>query len=858
MQEETGVSHAVATPERAGAPPSSMLGAAPGEPPRGPDPSAAVPIPAAPDADVRMPAAEASGDAAPHAQKQRRVMTGARTSKPWGVSAQPHAKRLAHCQRCKAGFNGGEWRVGPMAARQVDSTAHRGQRWFHLSCVDAHLGPASSLLGYAALTESERQDLETAMAKCREPILPVLTPAPTQVPVLPGMDAAERPPHPGATVASASGDLPTLGAGLPPAYCSAAPEVPCPTTDRRTLEQARAPPDGEVPVEALSESGAEDEDAWDEFLDDDLSAGDPSEVVLFANLDWWDSMPWDRILLLGAPTTAMLPDSMSVAVCNVRVRVCEAIERAHQGWLGMHTRTPERLWKVFLALDGLIFSEGGHSLAITRRDRIQERLGWIFAGQWDVAWMSMEEQVHQGPLIRGREDKIGDRVRRVSALVQAGELSRAAAAVWSHGDMADAAAVVTKFQRTQQPASSEGGQGRAAAGGSTSGSGTGVSSGALPADPSTRAELRSAVAHHLRTQFGRFPRRGGAGPGGGRYEHWAPLRHDPDGAQTVASTLARLAVGDLPQGAQEALMAAKLAGIPKATPGDIRILGCGGVARRMVGRSAAKVYHSQMREAAGEQQFGLARDGCGALHRRLCTAANARPGVWVLAVDLSDAFSSMSRTHIKRAVKDKVPALAPLAETWLPESIQHVAGGGASRGRMVLQHRGVDQGCPMSPGFFALGTADDLKLGRETIRQRDADGDCCAFLDDTYFVGHAQGIFPGFEAWKRSIESKGLSVNMRKTQLWSPDPHAEVPAEFQHYAKHKVPTLKAVGSTMAYVAEHTVDEDWRDVPLTDFLNAEALAGLHSPAAGGGAGTGVSSGAAAPLACGQAFLDKQQL
>ncbi len=309
-------------------------------------------------------------------------------------------------------------------------------------------------------------------------------------------------------------------------------------------------------------------------------------------------------------------------------------------------------------------------------------------------------------------------------------------------------------------------------------------------------------------------------------------------------------------------MAARLAGIPKAVPTDIRILGCGGVARRMVGRSAAKVYHAQMRDAAGDQQYGLARDGCGALHRRLCTAANARPGVWVLAVDLSDAFSSLSRAHIKQAVRDKVPALAPLAEAWLPESTQHVAGGGASRARMVTQWHGVDQGCPMSPGFFALGTAEDLKLGRTAVRRRDADGDCGAFLDDTYFVGLAQGVFPGFEAWKQSIESKGLRVNMRKTQLWSPDPNAELPAEFQHYAIYKVRTLKAVGSTMAYVAEHALDADWRDVPLTDFSNADALAGMSQPvegrpAPGGAVGTGVSPGAAAPVACGQAFLDKQQ-
>eukprot|EP00959_Pyramimonas_sp_CCMP1952_P190094 3976752-Pyramimonas_sp.AAC.1 len=38
----------------------------------------------------------------------------------------------------------------------------------------------------------------------------------------------------------------------------------------------------------------------------------------------------------------------------------------------------------------------------------------------------------------------------------------------------------------------------------------------------------------------------------------------------------------------------------------------------------------------GDQQFGLAKDGCGALYRRLCAMANSSPGKWAVAVDLGD------------------------------------------------------------------------------------------------------------------------------------------------------------------------------------------------------------------------------
>eukprot|EP00959_Pyramimonas_sp_CCMP1952_P380952 7981880-Pyramimonas_sp.AAC.1 len=63
----------------------------------------------------------------------------------------------------------------------------------------------------------------------------------------------------------------------------------------------------------------------------------------------------------------------------------------------------------------------------------------------------------------------------------------------------------------------------------------------------------------------------------------------------------------------------------------------------MVGRSAAKVHHEDMRTAVGGQQCGPAKDRCGTLHRRLCTMANSSPRKWVVAVDLGDAFSNIPR-----------------------------------------------------------------------------------------------------------------------------------------------------------------------------------------------------------------------
>eukprot|EP00959_Pyramimonas_sp_CCMP1952_P161021 3367215-Pyramimonas_sp.AAC.1 len=62
---------------------------------------------------------------------------------------------------------------------------------------------------------------------------------------------------------------------------------------------------------------------------------------------------------------------------------------------------------------------------------------------------------------------------------------------------------------------------------------------------------------------------------------------------------------------------------------------------------------------------------------------------------------------------------------------------------------------------------------------------------------------------------------MSKTKIWSPDPHAVLPAEFAEYTQYRAQKLKAVGSTLA-CTNHDADADWRDVPLTDFAVPEDL------------------------------------
>ena len=102
-------------------------------------------------------------------------MTGGRITR-WCVRIQSAKGRKAHCWRCLQGFDPGAWRLAAAPTRAVGSTAHAGNKWLRLTCVDGPLPPASGIEGYAQLAVSEREDLEAAIVRRAGPVLPLREP----------------------------------------------------------------------------------------------------------------------------------------------------------------------------------------------------------------------------------------------------------------------------------------------------------------------------------------------------------------------------------------------------------------------------------------------------------------------------------------------------------------------------------------------------------------------------------------------------------------------------------------------------------------------------------------------------------
>ena len=175
----------------------------------------------------------------------------------------------------------------------------------------------------------------------------------------------------------------------------------------------------------------------------------------------------------------------------------------------------------------------------------------------------------------------------------------------------------------------------------------------------------------------------------------------------------RLVTGEVPEQVQDAFLVARLNGIWKADKKGVRVLGCGGAIRRLLGRAVAKEFKEYVKGIVGEGQFGLQPDGTGRLHRYLCAFMAANKAERLIAsVDIEDAFMRIDREEALEIIKEVAPDLASIAMAWIKSTQEHVLTGREGKTAWVKQQNGFDQGCPLSPMFLSSRYAGQLKRRR--------------------------------------------------------------------------------------------------------------------------------------------------
>ena len=503
------------------------------------------------------------------------------------------------------------------------------------------------------------------------------------------------------------------------------------------------------------------------------------------NMEWWERLVDDG-LLNQAATLSDVPGSLVVAVGEAREAVAQytlTATSANQAAAG---------WKCFLAMDRLLFGELKNPVAEEQHskvsERVAERLHDFWAGRWDSLWADTCVETRQPSTSSADKQK----AQRVEKLLLQGEISKAAGAAWGPPSTRSPSETAAAFAKQ----------------------GASVPE-ARFAGPLVRGTecLQADVTEYLRTIWRKTPKGSGTGVQGDRFEHWAPLAATPDKSPAAAALLSRLAGGDVPQDVLDLVLAGRLLGLAKKDDGT-RVLACGSVPRRLVGKAVCQVRREAISEAVGRLQFGVGvSGGTEVLHKILSAKAEEFPHSAFVSLDVKNAFPSIRRQAVLEAVQRRCPDLFPLAKQWYNRASRHVVTGKPGDGsRMLEQFSGLDQGCPLSPAFFAIAIADALADIDKFAKSLDRDAAVYAYLDDIYFFAKLAVIDQILDFTRKRLQVLGLELNLPKTRVWFP---AGAPPQLPGWADRcKVQVLPCLGSSLSFVRPRQDNaDDSRDVEI---------------------------------------------
>ena len=281
----------------------------------------------------------------------------------------------------------------------------------------------------------------------------------------------------------------------------------------------------------------------------------------------------------------------------------------------------------------------------------------------------------------------------------------------------------------------------------------------LPLQATPAAVLRR---EHLDAVMQRLPRGKAAGPSGWTYEHIRAVVSASDAsAAAVQAFLNLLLSGAFPHCPE--LLAARL--IPLRKPnGGVRPIAIGEVWFRLAGICAMEACPGASRMLAPLQLGVGVAGGAQCMGHAVAHALRTDPSAVALKVDWENAFNTVHRSAVLRAVANRAPSLLPFAAwSYGQHSDLHVAGEQPDR-PFLRSRSGVKQGDPCGMLFFALALQPVL----EAVAQQHPGVAIIAYADDVVLVGTPEGVHAAYAALTDGAADIGLRARPDKSQIFSP------------------------------------------------------------------------------------------
>lgn len=551
----------------------------------------------------------------------------------------------------------------------------------------------------------------------------------------------------------------------------------------RSLSAGAAAPDRERPrrrnvAPARSRSPrAEAAEAPDDAAQGALAGEGPFATEELRHLSWWGDVDYREGRREQIPTLARVPEHLASAVADARAAVLLALASAGRG-----SADEARLWKLLSFVDRLLFAaprrRGGakhKTLATKVSETLSLRLRLLWRGDWGALWSGALACKPPRSQLTLASTPAQD-TKQVEALLLEGELGRALSTARGRQRLQTGAAALEAL-RAKFPAEDA------------------MALDAVPQPPPTcTPEQRAALEAQVQQGIRHFPRISGPGPLGSRFEHWASLSLRQDGLAAAGVVLTRWLLGEAPDAALRAHAAGRLLALEKAG-GGTRPLVCGSVVRRLAAKAAAQAAASELRATSGPHQHGVSTSaGAELLHKKLTALADVRPGHVFVSLDAENAFNAVSRAEVLKRISVGVPGLSLAAATLYGQPTTHYWTDSDGQAHQVRAERGVDQGCPLSPGLFAVALAPALASLNARLRQLCPTAVVLAYLDDLHVVCAANCAEAAVSFAAEDLAKVGCSLNLAKTRCWCPQSLTGLPATLE---ASRVPSLPCLGSVLS-------------------------------------------------------------
>ena len=212
--------------------------------------------------------------------------------------------------------------------------------------------------------------------------------------------------------------------------------------------------------------------------------------------------------------------------------------------------------------------------------------------------------------------------------------------------------------------------------------------------------------------------------------------------------------------------------------GSLRPIAIGETFRRLTSKVAVDLITERAREIFEPLQLGVKTpNGCEAIihaARQWFSRNSSDPGKVAILVDVSNAFNTIHRAAVLRAVHVHFPFLSPWVDCcYRRESTQFTSSGSVAL-HIIPSTGGVQQGDPLGPVLFALAVHPAIAEARAVTETAHPGGvDICSFFSRRRLLRRFRPSRSMLTALTEGFHRVGLTVNMDKTEIVPACPSAQ-------------------------------------------------------------------------------------